>query len=63
MRWWRVAMASGQELDRRCSAPASRERRRRPRGRWLWECARGTLDVRGTCHLRALIGKHRLGHT
>ena len=40
MRWWRVAMASGQELDRRCSAPASpsRERRRRPRGRWLWEC-------------------------
>lgn len=37
-----TAAASGQELDRRCSAPASpsRERRRRPRGRWLLECAR-----------------------
>ena len=46
-----TAAASGQELDRRCSAPASpsRERRRRPRGRWLLECARvGDLPPAGS---------------
>ena len=68
MRRWRdgdTAAASRQELDRRCSAPASpsRERRRRPRGRWLQgvRCERGPAGAR-IPWVSAHVSRHLLQH-